>query len=261
MFYQSISSAGNGLLNNLISVWDLDETTGTTVYDSHGSYNGTNSGATINQTGVTNITPCYYFNGTSSYVYISDNNDLDLSSSNFSISLWVNITSLSQDVGFISKETAGTNGWMCYLGVTDGLHFSFFGYGLSTSGHNEGSVLSTGTWYHFVITFDGTYIKIYKNGSLSYTSSSLTGTITASTRSLWFGRYNSQTTRRLNGYLDQISIANGTTWDSTQVAALYGLGNGLAYINFTAAIENKMRELWQQFYYNEEIQIPLRIAV
>ena len=42
---------GGPLLTNLLSCWELDETSGTTVYDAKGSKNGTSYNASINQTG------------------------------------------------------------------------------------------------------------------------------------------------------------------------------------------------------------------
>ena len=46
------------LKEGLVSVWGLNETSAGAVVDSYGTNDGTNNGATINQTGVTNLTPC-----------------------------------------------------------------------------------------------------------------------------------------------------------------------------------------------------------
>src|SRR6056297_3914362 len=71
--------AGNGLKNNLISVWEFDETSGTTAFDSNGSNDGTINGATINQTG--KIDKAFDFDGSNDYVSISHNTELEQSGS------------------------------------------------------------------------------------------------------------------------------------------------------------------------------------
>jgi len=66
-------------------------------------------------------------------------------------------------------------------------------------------------------------------------------------------------TREYNGYADQLGIWN-IALTTTQITTLYNSGSGLAYIDFTAYLKLKNKQLWQQFYYNEEIDTPLRIA-
>jgi hypothetical protein len=73
------------LLNNLLSVWELDETTGSTVYDSYGSNNGTIVGASLNQSG--KINSSVGFNGLSNYINMGNVLNINYNEP-FTISTW-----------------------------------------------------------------------------------------------------------------------------------------------------------------------------
>ena len=53
------------LTSGLVSVWELDETSGNTAFDAHGNHHGTINGAEINQSGKLD----------KSYQFVQDNND------------------------------------------------------------------------------------------------------------------------------------------------------------------------------------------
>jgi len=265
MFYQSISSAGNGLLNGLISVWELDETTGTIAYDSYGSNDATNINCTINQSG--KIGTSYLFNSNTDAVVCGD---IDLASnSSMTITYWVYYVAI-QGSG-VNKYDYGT-GNRSYIAGGYGTNARFV---VSTDGtfnstsikdYRGNSTLTTGSWIHMCFTFDSGDTRIYVNGieDTPYTKSadgSIT-TIYQSNVDMRAGAYLNNgvpTGTGFSGYVDQIAI-----WDralsATEIASLYNSGNGLAYIDFTAYLKLKNKQLWQQFYYNEEIQTPLRIA-
>ena len=92
------------LIDNLVSYYKLDETEAGDAIDAHGSNDGTNTNATINQPGLINTS--YGFNGSSSKVDLGTpmNNDL------VTVSAWVNIDSVasSAEQGLVNNvEGAG----------------------------------------------------------------------------------------------------------------------------------------------------------
>lgn len=81
------------------------------------------------------------------------------------------------------------------------------------------TTLSTGQWYHIVGTYDGTYIRIYKNGALA-ASTYHPGVVSSSTDYLYINSGTS--TNYWTGYIDDLRIYN-VVLSSSQVLALYNL--------------------------------------
>ena len=99
----------DGLKDNLISIYEFNEISGTTVYDNLCAYtgyiyNGINNNATINQDGI--LGRCYYLNGIDSY--INFNLAWGITDIPFSFSIWINIpTGGSFSLSDIGKVYSG----------------------------------------------------------------------------------------------------------------------------------------------------------
>lgn len=91
------------LKTDLISCWELDELTGTTATDAHGSNDGTITGCTLGVQGiVSNLEKCYDFDGTSDYVDVGDIGDLG---TQYSASCWFKTTTISENNVLIGYKT------------------------------------------------------------------------------------------------------------------------------------------------------------
>jgi hypothetical protein len=122
----------------------------------------------------------------------------------FSVSMWVNTTSFTTSQILIDNRDTGADGFNCYINTNNTLQFRINGVDLGVST----STLSTNTWFHLGLTYNGSDKKIYFNGSkVAETSQSTTlnvtntlriGTISQSTPSNFF-----------SGKIDEVSI-----WDS-----------------------------------------------
>lgn len=226
-------SGGTTLKTNLISCWEFDETSGTIMYDSHNSNNGTINGATINQTG--KLGKCYSFDGT---------NDLVTSAitsvySQFTVSAWIahnfsSTTGYDRIIGH-SKSTSQYHDWGIQQEST-GNKISF--YVMNTAGGFSKAVsttdLSSGTWYHITATFNGTYAKIFINSTNEHTGSAFTGSRNSHTSPVLLGKVYDASgwlTSVYNGKFDQTAI-----WDrvltASEITQLYNSGNGLAYTSW-----------------------------
>ena len=119
------------------------------------------------------------FDGTGDYLSIANSTDFDLglSSEAFTMEAWVNASSLGTNViigrGGGSGSWNATNGHqylLFYSGGTD-LYFQWWN-GSSYSSINSTGALTTNDWTHLAVVFDGTDVKMYKNGTLLATGSS-----------------------------------------------------------------------------------------
>lgn len=226
--------ATNGLLTGLVSYWKLDETTGTTAYDAHGSNDGTITGATINQTGI--IDKCYDFDGSGDYVDLGD--WFDGSNSDFSVSCWVELNDTSSTsyvaVGFdqasiiepywmlLHRSDEGGWTWQTDVGFPDGATRPSITTGASTS------------FEHIVLVRDATSgsISIWRNGT-EYKDASYNPTFQADhiLGRMYIGRL-SYGTNLMNGKIDEVGLWTRVL-TSDEVSDLYNSGSGLAYGDFT----------------------------
>lgn len=213
-------SAPNPLLNNLISYWELDESSGA-VLDVHGSNNGTNNGATPNVAG--KINTAYDFEkGETDYIDLGVDTFSSAELSSGTLAAWIKIESIGSDMVIISLEDlvtikVETNG-KPYLKLYDGNTV----YARSTE------ALSTGVWYLISGTWNGTTMKIFVNGveknSASQGSPSLDGFVRANA----IGYNLHANLFPFDGIIDECMVF-GTDLDSTELTELYNSGDGLAY--------------------------------
>jgi hypothetical protein len=238
-------AAGTTLKTGLISVWEFEETSGSTTYDSHGSNNLTiSSGVTLNQTGKTG--KCFSFNGSTGQLATSSASDFE-GLGDFSIAAWTysSYATSSNDYRIVFSKTLSTwvspyyqiqlrmrhyniNSWECFFGTSNNF-----------AGIVQNGVYSTNAWTHVAVTRDAftgdmdIYINGQHMGSPTRTQLPLTGnTGTASTpiivgddADLVSSFYN------WNGLIDQMAVWNKVL-SSSEISDLYNSGDGLHYNNW-----------------------------
>lgn len=231
--------AASTLYGQLVSHWKFDETSGTRE-DSHGTNDLTDNNTVTSTTGVrTNAALAASAN--SEWLSVADNATLDFSTA-FSLSVWINQTTLGVSRAIVGKWDYQTQGsWMLQTDDTNSDELIIYvatslidagvTFGLTTDAN-----LVTGTWYHLVLIYDGTLsgnanrLKLYINGVQK--TLSFTGTIPASLQNssadLKFGKFGGSLTRYFNGAFDEASIAS-RAWTAAEVAELYQSGAGQSY--------------------------------
>lgn len=221
----------SGLSVGLVSYYKLDETSGTTTIDSHGSNNGTISGATVNVAG--KIDKAYDFDGTNDYVQIDNEEAMRLSGGSYSISFWFKADSISKSrLIWKSYSTDGTIEYDINIADTSAGKIDF----RTNDGKLTSSTsVSVGNWYHIVVVRDlsstGTEQKLYINAGTPVTRAS-TGTTTTGNdnKKMQIGRYFFSSTAGdyFNGIIDEVGIWSRAL-SSEEVSELYNSGTGITY--------------------------------
>ena len=126
------------------------------------------------------------FDGTNDYMSIPDADIFSLGNGSgtdnaFSISGWFNADSIGTFY-IATKDATGAREW-AFRTISSQLTFFAFGTGGGYIGRQYTTTLSTGQWYHAVVTYDGSKassgIKLYLNGSQVDNADYASGTYTA----------------------------------------------------------------------------------
>ncbi|OGK19984.1 hypothetical protein A2866_06240 [Candidatus Roizmanbacteria bacterium RIFCSPHIGHO2_01_FULL_39_8] len=215
------------LNNGLVGYWKMDESSWTnncsttSVTDLSG--NGNNGKACPNSTGPTGGAVGKFgyagdFDGTNDYVSVADTTTHE--PANISFGAWI-YEDVTGDSWLIEKHTSTpddyTHGYVLRLNSDDTIQ-CWIGNGTTSAVAN--TAISATVWTHALCTYDGDKVRLYLNGELKSTSSSLGGSIDyTSVGHLTLGA-DSQGTRRFNGKLDEVRIYNRTLTLS-EVGQLY----------------------------------------
>jgi hypothetical protein len=216
--------------------------------DEIGSANGTVSGATLTTDRFNNANSAYSFNGTSNYITLTAANLL--LSSTGSISVWFKKTANSSSGSgftynpvFLAKNTRDLyssyiEGAALYVNTNSSKILSITT--LSGSG-NEKYATSTTTannavWYHLVMTWDNTSLKLYINGVQEggTIAKNFTSTFSTTKDAVLGATLDGINNRFFNGAIDDVAIYNRvlTTQD---ISDLY---NEVDYTTSTSEINN-----------------------
>jgi hypothetical protein len=212
MYYGNASAsdgqdAANVWDSNFKGVYHASEATGaTSLADSTSTAN--NMTTKTNVTGATGqVSGAQSFSG-SSVASAPDNSTLDLST--FTVSAWVNATSLSagnwKTVG--CKDASGVPNYCLQVEPSNHLDFNACSASCGTFGEATGTTtLSTSTWYFVTGTYDGATLRVYVNGTDDGGSSSTAMTPVNSTAPFRLGQ--SSATEAWNGLIDEPRVSLG----------------------------------------------------
>jgi hypothetical protein len=172
---------------------------------------------------------CANYAAASSEGQLRDTTTFITDSDNYTISLWLNLTSTpANSVQYFIMETQqNTHGMQIYFVYRQDSGIVrwywdryFYGIGQSRVGYTE--TLSLNTWYHMCVTYDGTNNYGYKNGSLKQTAGKVTGSNNNYTNRLTIGCI--QETLYPGGYTDgkiQELIVTKKCWSAQEVYMYY----------------------------------------
>ena len=160
------------------------------------------------------ITGSVEFDGTGDYLSLSDSDDFNFGSEDFTVEAWITganggnrISSVVLNQSILSASSnsafyfgAGTNGTSLYLSTS----------GNSWTDNIEGSgTVDDGSWHHVVWQRNGNSIEIYLNGVLDV-SGSFSGTVYNSTRDVQIGIQNTAGNSDFKGHISNLRVVKGT---------------------------------------------------
>lgn len=240
------SGSGEDLLTGLISCWEMDDGSGTTLTDANSNYDLTLVG---NPTWGTHPNSVIYDGN--DYATAGDiQNGLNPASAH-SISVWFrkngNSASSSSHQNLFSRYWSQSGYQHYYLSIIKSTHatvpnFVYFSYydsnkAATTLTYDPESNIWLETWHHIVVTRDGSTLKLYLDGSYI---KSITGgngsqyqntSVTADNMSGAMAKSSTIPDAYFKGNMGQTAVWS-VALTSDQVTALYNDGNGIAYTNF-----------------------------
>jgi hypothetical protein len=212
--------------DGLVGWWPFN---GNANDESGNGNNGTVNGATLSQDRFGNEKSSYSFNGTNNFIYIPDNNSLDLTNQ-FTLSCWINIPDYSVNPSLVNangdKDVQRTifgkpknSGWATGYNLANrpnGISSTLASNAANMSCCPNTSVKSNtspnlNTWYFLVAIYDGSTFSLYINGSLE-SSIQTAFVLDNSAEPLYIGKeftnVNNNWYRWFKGLIDDIGIWN-----------------------------------------------------
>lgn len=225
------------LATNLVTALEFNETSGTTLYDSHNSNNATITNGTVNQTGI--LGKAILLDATNENVTISNEGNFDFERTNafsYETAFYLNSKNAVKII-ICKQESSGTyRGWIGYIGADNKINIELI---TTVVGGNKmiavtgSNTLDTGNWYHLVVTYSGgsaaSNVKIYVNGTSDSSITTRVNTLDntmLNNISVVIG--NRASGFNFNGLINHMRIWNKEL-SSAEASSLYNSGNLLAY--------------------------------
>ncbi len=202
--------------SGLIDWWPGDNT----AADIEGNNNGTlKNGATFDNG---KVDRAFGFNGSNQYV---DVGLVDLPNT-FSIDAWVNPNDTSTSPVIVGNDDA-VNGYLFEILSGGALYASVDNSGSVTQAFTNSSLVTTGSWHHVVVTYDGSAFEFYVDGlaaNPAFTSGS-GGAPGSSSASAKIGIFPpTANTNQFNGRIDEVELFNRVL-TAQEAADLYSAGS------------------------------------
>jgi hypothetical protein len=155
------------------------------------------------------------FDGTGDYLSVPASAGFDFGSGDYTIEMWVNISSAANFGGLVGKGPVGTVNTNTYsLEFNDTSNELSFYVG---SGNNTGSYIITGTtnvrtaatWQHVAVCRSGNNTRLFVNGTQEGSTYTLSYNIVAGQALSIGGGFFAPSTNTINGYIDDLRITKG----------------------------------------------------
>ena len=212
------------LTTGLVSYYKFD----TDANDSHGSNNGTVSGAVLTTSSGGFIGECYDYDGTNDLITASGADASIEGATAISAFGWINPNSISGKTIFGKGFSNDSDEQFIVYFSTD----SKFRLILRTTAgrtliDTTADAPSTGSWAHVGFTYDGTNVKLYADNVVVASTTTSGALTTGSTYSFIMGQSGSGTFF-FDGKIDEVGLwTKALTTD--EVSDLYNSGAGLPY--------------------------------
>ncbi|MFH0920724.1 MAG: LamG-like jellyroll fold domain-containing protein, partial [Fibrobacterota bacterium] len=197
------------LFNRVLEANEIATLAATATEDISGNaLHGAPIGASVTTSGKSGN--AYSFDGSNDYILVPDAAALE-GMANFSMEAWIKPTVLGSYNTIVNKR-------YCYLLTVDntGKLQVYFGTGAgwgSLTVTSAGAV-TTGSWYHIAMTYNGTTVKTYINGIQDANTGAKTGTIATNTDPVEIGYRALEASQPFSGTMDEVVIYHQALTDS-----------------------------------------------
>lgn len=214
---------------NLAIYWKLDETSGTTILDAHGTTTGTyTSNYTLNQTGLINKAPLF----STGYASISNTSDINYSG-DISVSAWIKTSTAANQVILSAYGQNTGTGWEFAVLSTGNIRY----VGNNASVVSSGASVLSGNWVHVAMTKSGNAIKLYINGTERGSGNANSISFGSNPAEPCLGCYDGAADSpnyKFQGLIDEVAFFKNRVLTAGEVGELYNSGVGLPYPFSTA---------------------------
>lgn len=216
---------GGTLTTNLQAYYKLEDAT-----DFFGSNNLTNTGSvTFNAGQVNNAAD---FGTNNSTKDLETTNSLGINGGNMSMSFWLNIsTAPGTNITYVVAEQANTGTQVEYIvhyldnAGTKQMKWIRGRHGIANDILTVNTTLTVGTWYHIVLTYDGTNVEGWINNVSQGTVASSGNGSAGSTTGFGLGFQYVGGGAFTSGLIDEVGVW-GKKLSNTEIADLYNSGSG-----------------------------------
>lgn len=201
-------------VGSALGYWKFDEGYGTTAHNSGNQstsvtpLNGTITNAVFTNSG--KFGKALTFDGSGDYVTVTDQNSLDVT--NLTLSVWIRVANLSPAANKIiiwKGDATGTtisSPYALEFTTANQIYFQTAN-NVTTSNITSNSTLLANTWYHIVVTADGTTLRIYINGIEDKNGAQSITPFNSST-DLTIGGLTGSAVNSFDGQIDEVKIYN-----------------------------------------------------
>ncbi|SDH54650.1 Glucose/arabinose dehydrogenase, beta-propeller fold [Actinokineospora alba] len=185
-----------------VASYNFDEGSGTTLNDRTGKgHTGTLAGPLWSAAG--RYGGALSFDGTNDLVTIADANDLDLTSA-MTLEGWVRPAGSADWRTVLLKEQPGGLNYALYSDNAASRPAGYIRVGSSDRGVTGPSAVPQNAWTHLAMTYDGTTMRLYVNGT-QVSTAAVTGAAATSTSALRIGG-NAVWGEYFNGLIDDVRV-------------------------------------------------------
>lgn len=169
------------------------------------------------------------FNGSSFYITFPDNDSWSPASTSLTVEIWcrpeansvMRIIGKDLEWGMGYGEGGSTNQFYCFIQKSDG---NMCKYAIETG------TSSLNTWYHIVMVWNGTTLKLYKDGAdvTSLAADNSVDTLSNSSATVYMGKYGSS--QYWDGQLKNMAVYTSAVSGSV-LSSHYSLGTGTVSVS------------------------------
>lgn len=199
----------SSLSQGLVGYWKMDETA-TPSLDSSGNGNsGTWTNSPTSAAG--KFGNAISLDGIDDYISVADNDAFSFSNNTMSASVWVKRSGNPAANEYVVLKGVGTWEYGVYINTSGAFGVSLWSSGGSSIVSELGSnnaVVTDGNWHHIAFTIDGISLKLYIDGRPDDIDPVLTGTMSNTASTLYFGDRSSQVDAEFQGQMDEVRLYN-----------------------------------------------------